>query len=163
MPSPVSSLLAGALDTEFGAFMGALRGIPAAVFSAAPAHSHSAAWHALQVMDWTRGMIQPGLEGVNPALAYGHLGFEDTDWARRVTGPTLAAEHDPKDQILAALAQVFTEACHAVHTAPAQPFAPEALWTTLKRPRPVLDGLTYHLRHTAYHRGQVALVLKELS
>ncbi|GGK37732.1 hypothetical protein GCM10008955_34540 [Deinococcus malanensis] len=159
--TPLQSFLSTALDAEFRAFGNALHAVPATVFGRAAAYGHSAAWYALHIMDWTRCVIQPGLGGVNPALTYGYLGFEEADWVRRVTGPTLAAEDDTKDQILTALDQVFTQALKAVCTASAERFTSEALWATLKRPRPVLEGLTSHLRHTAYHRGQIAPLLKE--
>ncbi|BDP43161.1 hypothetical protein DAETH_31300 [Deinococcus aetherius] len=159
----VQSLLARTLKAEFVALMELLDAYPAELLGKQPQHGHSAAWHALHIMDWTRCVIQPGLQGVNPALTYGYLGFEDADWTRAVTGPTLVEEHDAPEHILKSVRQVFDEALKSVRTAPEDRFEPDALWTTLKRPRPVLDGLTYHLRHTAYHRGQVTLVLKELA
>lgn len=42
---------------------------------------------------------------------------------------------------------------------PAEQFSTTALWITLKKPKPMLAGLMYHIRHVAYHRGQVKMVL----
>lgn len=163
MAAAVQAIVANTLEAEFGAFCLALEHFPAEVFSRPPAQGHSAAWHALHVMDWTRCVIQTGLVGVNPTLTYGYLGFEDAVWVQAVTGPTLAHEQDKQSVILASVQQVFGEAVEAVCHAPAERFEADAMWTTLKRPRPVLEGLMYHVRHTAYHRGQLTLVLKELT
>lgn len=162
MTQAVQSFIASGLEAEFRAFLEQLEACATEQFSTQPAQGHSVAWHALHVMDWTRCVIQPGLQGVNPALAYGYLGFEQEAWVQAVYGPTLAHEQDSKEKILAALRSVFEEALSAVRTAPAERFSTTALWTTLKQPRPVLDGLTYHLRHAAYHRGQVQMVLAGL-
>lgn len=161
--SEVQSLIATTMQAEFKAFLEQLEASPAEAFSTQPAQGHSAyghsvAWHALHIMDWTRCVIQPGLNGVNPALTYGYLGFEQEPWAQAVHGPTLAHEQDGKEKILMALDTVFAEALSAVQHAPAERFSTDALWTTLKKPKPVLDGLMYHIRHVAYHRGQVQMV-----
>lgn len=155
--------IGGALEAEFGAFQAAVHRCPDAQMSVQPPVGHSVAWHALHIMDWTRCMIQWDLPGVDPKLTYGYLGFEDEDWAKAVTGPTLADEHDPAERIRTVLDMVFDEALDAIRHAPLERFRPDAMWTTLKQPRPVLDGLMYHLRHIAYHRGQIALTLKTTS
>lgn len=162
MAQAVQPFIASALEAEFGAFLAQLEPCAPELFRSQPAQGHSVAWHALHVMDWTRCVIQPGLQGVNPALTYGYLGFEQEAWAQAVYGPTLAHEHEGKEKILAALRSVFGEALAAVRTAPAERFSTTALWTTLKKPRPVLDGLAYHLRHVAYHRGQVQTVVARM-
>lgn len=159
MTQAVQSFIASGLEAEFGAFLTQLETCAPEQFGAQPGQGHSVAWHALHVMDWTRCVIQPGLQGVNLALTYGYLGFEQEAWTQAVYGPTLAHEQNGKEEILAALRGVFGEALAAVQTAPAERFSTTALWTTLKKPRPVLDGLTYHLRHVAYHRGQVQMVV----
>lgn len=158
MTNAVQSLIATTMQAEFETFLAQLEACPAEMFSAQPTQGHSAAWHALHIMDWTRCMIQPGLNGVNPSLTYGYLGFEQAPWALAVYGPTLAHEQDGKEKILGALDNTFLESLNAVRTAPAKRFTTSALWTTLKQPKSVLDGLMYHIRHVAYHRGQVRLV-----
>lgn len=159
MTQAVQLLLIDTLEAEFRAFLEQLEACPAALLSRQPWQGHSVAWHALHVMDWTRCVIQPGLQGVNPVLTYSYLGFEQQTWARAVYGPTLAYEQDSKEKIVSALRGVFFgEALEAVRQAPHERFSPEASWTTLKQPRPVLAGLTYHIRHVAYHRGQMQQV-----
>lgn len=161
MDSELRDFLAGALDAEFTAFLAALDRVPAAQFSQPSAHGHGAAWHALHITDWTRATIRPGLGDPPPALTYGHLGSEAEAWAQAVTGPTVAHETDPRDTVLAAVAAVFREAVQAVRDAPPQRFIPDAGFQVLHKTRSVRGSLTYHLRHTAYHRGQVAHLLKE--
>ncbi|WP_293910935.1 DinB family protein [Deinococcus sp.] len=151
----VRSLVTAALAAEFRAFGDVLSGCPAEHFNTPPRSGHTAAWHALHVMDWTRAMIQPGLLGADPELTYGYLGFEDQPWAQAVSGPTLAREQDSKDVILEAVQGVLTDALEAIQAAPDGRFTSEAMWGALKKPRPVLESLLYHATHTAYHRGQV--------
>ena len=151
----VRSLVTSTLAAEFEAFGNVLSGCPADRFNTPPRFGHSAAWHALHVMDWTRAIIQPGLLGANPELTYGYLGFEDQPWAQAVSGPTLARESDSKDVIAEAVRGVFANALEAIQTAPDERFRTDALFAALKKPRPVLESLLYHATHTAYHRGQV--------
>lgn len=161
MDSELRDFLAGALDAEFTAFLASLHRVPAAQFSQPSAHGHSAAWHALHITDWTRATIRPGLGDPPPALTYNHLGSEAEAWAQAVTGPTIAHEDDPKDTVLLAVSAVLREAVSTVRAAPAQRFTPAATLQVLHKTRSVRGSLTYHLRHTAYHRGQVAHLLKE--
>lgn len=166
MDCELRDFLAGALDAEFTAFLAALDRVPAAQFSQPSAHGHSAAWHALpsthqHCADWTRATIRPGLGDMAPALTYGYLGSEAEAWAQAVTGPTAAHEDDPKDTVLLAVSAVLREAVATVRAAPAERFTPDAGFQVLHKTRPVRGSLTYHLRHTAYHRGQVAHLLKE--
>ena len=163
MSDEIRRLIGHSLKGEFEAFQEALDQCPERLLSQSPASGHSVAWHALHIMDWTRCMIQPGLLGVNPALRYGHLGFETEAWARAVTGPTLAHEQGNADEIKVAVRITFEVALETIWHAPQERFAAEAMWTTLKRPRPVVDGLLYHLIHTAYHRGQIRQVVNELA
>lgn len=158
----VRFLIVDTLNAEFKAFLEVLDECPQERFSVQPRLGHSVAWHALHIMDWTRCVIQPGLSGVNSAFTYGYLGFEDVAWAQAVTGPTLAHEQDDKDVVMAAVESVLQGAVKAVQTAPRERFTEDAVFAALNRPRPVLESLMYHTRHTAYHRGQLALVLKEL-
>jgi len=161
------ALITDLLDAEFTAFMAALNAFPAERFGTVPraghpAAGHSAAWHALHVMDWTRATIQPGLNGPDTAHTFGHLGFEDRDWARAVTGPSLAHERDAQHTVLHALQTVLHTALSDLQAAPDERFGPTATFRMFGKTRHVVDSVTYHLRHTAYHRGQLALVLKEL-
>ncbi|CAM3320638.1 DinB family protein [Deinococcus saxicola] len=151
------ALILYSLDTEFQAFQAVLRECPEKMFGQRPSWGHSVAWHALHIMDWTRCIIQPGLLGINPALTYGYLGFEQEIWAKAVTGPTLAQEQDGKQPILAAVEDVFEQALKDIRHAPAERFSSQAMFAAIKKPRPVLESLLYHVTHTAYHRGQVIL------
>lgn len=162
MSCVVQSLVVSTLKAEFGAYLDVLSRCPQMHFGKQPRLGHCAAWHALHIMDWTRCVIQPGLEGVDTTLTYGYLGYEDSAWAQAVTGPTLAQEQDGKEVIIEAVRSVFRDAAEAVGTAPAERFAANAIFAALNKPRPVLESLIYHARHTAYHRGQLALVFKEL-
>lgn len=159
--SELRDFLVGALDAEFTAFLTALDRVPAAQFSSPTHHGHSAAWHALHITDWTRATIRPGLINPAPALTYGYLGFETEAWAQAVIGPTAAHEDDPKDTVLLAVSSVLREAVPTIRAAPAERFTPDAGFQVLHKTRSVRGSLTYHLRHTAYHRGQVAHLLKE--
>lgn len=157
------ALILYSLKAEFQAFQEVLRECPEKMFGQRPSWGHSAAWHALHVMDWTRCIIQPGLLGVNPALTYGYLGFEQEDWARAVTGPTLAQEQDGKEAVLAVVQAVFEQALEDILNAPAERFSPQATFEAIKKPRPVLESLLYHATHMAYHRGQARQVINEVN
>lgn len=159
----VRALIVQTMQGEFEAFLEQLEKCPAELFNVKPSVGHSVAWHALHIMDWTRCMIHWDLKGVNPALTYAYLGFEQEPWVQKVYGPTLAQEQDSKEKIISKLSDVvFDEAIDALNHAPQERFKPEAMWTTLKQPRPVLSSLTYHIRHVAYHRGQVQQVTASL-
>lgn len=162
MSYAVQPLVVSTLKAELEAYLKVLNSCPQMYFGKQPRLGHCVAWHALHIMDWTRCVIQPGLGGVNTALTYGYLGFENVAWAQAVTGPTLAQEQDDKEVITKAVQSVFRDAVEAVRTAPAERFTEDAMLAALNKPRPVLESLMYHARHTAYHRGQLALVLKEL-
>ncbi|AKH17398.1 MULTISPECIES: DinB family protein [Deinococcus] len=161
-PLSTQSLIVQLLDAEFTAFEAALHACPDALFGRVPRVGHRVAWHALHVMDWTRATIQPGLTGPDPAHTFGYLGFEDTDWARAAHGPTLAEETDAPALIRAAVSDVFNAARRDLKNAPAGRFDPDATFQMFHKRRDVTGSVTYHLRHTAYHRGQIALVTKEL-
>ena len=163
MTQAVRVLVTDALAAEFQAFEALLQICPAEYFAERPSYGHTVAWHALHVMDWTRCMIQPGLGDINPALTYGYLGFENEPWAQAVTGPTLAQEQDGKDAILNALQSTFSEALAALRGAPDERFSSDAVWTAIKKPRPVVGSLMYHVTHMAYHRGQVRQVVNEVN
>ena len=163
MTQVVRMLIANALTAEFRAFEEALQSCPAKRFAERPSYGHTAAWHALHVMDWTRCMIQPGLNGVNPDLTYSFLGFENQPWAQAATGPTLAQEQDGKDVILVAVQNTFAEALAAIRDAPDERFSSDAVWKAINKPRPVLESLMYHVTHTAYHRGQTRQVINQVN
>ncbi|WP_221090310.1 DinB family protein [Deinococcus aquaedulcis] len=157
------ALMTQLLAAECSAFLAALRACPAALFHGQPRTGHSAAWHALHVMDWTRATVQAGLGDIDPQRTYGYLGLEDRDWIKAVTGPTRATAQDSAPTIIGAVADVFAGAQDALHTAPADRLTPKATFMALGKQRGVLDSLSYHVRHIAYHRGQIALVVRELS
>lgn len=163
MSHSVQSLIAYVLDAEFKVFLKTLNKCPREQFDEQPSLGHSVAWHALHMMDWTRCIIQPELRGLNRALTYSYLGFENLAWAQAVTGPTLAYEQDGKDAVVASVEKVFRDAVEAVQSAPTERFTENAMFAALEKPRPVLESLTYHVRHTAYHRGQLVLTLKGLA
>ena len=159
MSREVQTLISATMKAEFDAFLEQLDACPAQMFNTQTGKGHSVAWHALHIMDWTRCVIQPGLNGVNPTLTYAYLGFEQEPWAQAVYGPTLAHEQDSKEKIISVLRDtVFDETLNAVQNAPAERFTETATFNAIKKPRPELESLTYHIRHTAYHRGQVQMV-----
>ena len=159
----VRILIVQTMQAEFNAFLEQLEECSAKFFAVQPPRVHSVAWHALHIMDWTRCMIRWDLKGVDPTLTYSYLGFEQEFWAKAVYGPTLAHEQDSKDKIISILRDVmFDETIDALKQAPLERFKPDAMWTTLTQPRPVLLGLMYHIRHTAYHRGQVQQIIAAL-
>lgn len=163
MSDTIRQLLLSAMSADFEAFQDVLQACPPEKWSESPRPGHSVAWHALHIMDWTRCVIQPGLMGVNPALTYGYLGFEKEAWAQAVTGPTQATEHDDSATISTALQSVLQEALEAVRTAPAERLTEHAMFSAVKKPRPVLESLLYHVRHTAYHRGQARQVINQVN
>ncbi|AFZ66295.1 DinB family protein [Deinococcus peraridilitoris] len=153
-------LLWRALSQEFAAFQDVAQTCSPAAFHRQPDQGHSIAWHVLHIVDWSRCVVQPGLNGVNPALRYAYLGFEDAEFTKSVFGPSVACITDPQDVIVNALNTVSTDTLRFIEEAPAERFSPHATWPTLTRPRAVIDGLLYHVRHTAYHRGQMQFALK---
>ncbi len=141
---------------ELGAFRAALNTVPEKSF-ALSGTGHSPAWHALHIAEWLRLAV---LNDRSPS--YAHLGWEDQAWTRELGGTPARGESAGKDAVLAYLddisGQVLTflqgmsEA--DIRGTSFSPSAPNG-----ERPR--LQGLGLHLRHIAYHRGQVRLGMKE--
>lgn len=140
---------------ELGAFRTALNAISAEHF-AAKAVGHSPAWQALHVAEWLRLVV---LGDRSPS--YAHLGWEDQPWVQDLSGPPHMGEAAGKDAIIAHLddisGQVLTQLQNMsekdLQKTSFSPSAPNG-----ERPR--LQGIGLHLRHVAYHRGQVRLGLK---
>nr|WP_281416284.1 DinB family protein [Deinococcus aestuarii] len=137
-------------------FRAGLEGVPEPTFST-PHLGHSPAWHALHIAEWLRFFA---LQDFSPS--YAHLGWEDAPWMPALRGTPPVTETDGKDAVLAELDRVGTLIVTHVRTprddqwqdrlrSPAAP--------TGERAR--LTGLGMHLRHVAYHRGQLKLSLKD--
>ena len=154
----LGAFIAAQFEAELQLFRAALAAVPAEQFGVARL-GHSAAWHALHIADWLRLTV---LEDRTPD--YHHLGWEDRDWVKTLDrAPAPLDETAGKDAILARLDRMAGRAVAAIRAmTPADlagtTFAPSA--PTGERPR--LPSLGIHLRHIAYHRGQLRLVLKTL-
>ncbi|MBB6097357.1 putative damage-inducible protein DinB [Deinobacterium chartae] len=160
----VQDFLLEAFRSEYTAFRKALEGVPAELFAAEPTlGGHSPAWHALHIADWTRLFITPGLGDAPEGQTYAYLGWENSEFAQKLLGPSPAAEHDGKDAILAALDTQVAQALTTLEAADTQRFAREASARYPMGPRAVLAGLSTQLRHIAYHRGQVRQTLLQLT
>ena len=154
--SSLQTFLADQYQAELSAFRAALDTIPEDVFSSLRL-GHSPAWHALHIADWLRLTV---LSDRTPN--YHFLGWEDKDW---VAGLSIqpAPLHDAaaKADILARLDGIGEQAIAYLRGASdadmsGMTFSPSA--PNGERPRLAAVGL--HLRHIAYHRGQVQLAKK---
>jgi len=144
--------LADQYDTELTAFRAALESVPAEEFSTQTL-GHSPAWHALHVADWLRLTV---LQDKTPT--YNYLGWEDQAWAQNLRGVAPTEENADRDMVLGQLGKVGAEAVAYLRGASdadmdGMAFSPSA--PSGERPR--LTALGMHLRHVAYHRGQVQL------
>lgn len=143
---------------ELGAFHAALESIPAERFSTPPV-GHSPAWHALHIAEWLRLAV---LNDRSPS--YAHLGWEDQEWVGTLSGEPAQKENAGKAVILAHLDEMTGQVLAFLHS-----LSPADLEGTSFSPsapggeRPRLQGIGLHLRHIAYHRGQVRLGVKELA
>ena len=151
--SELTSFLAEQYETEIQQFRAALDGVPAEAFATARL-SHAPAWHALHISDWLRLVV---LDDRTPN--YHHLGWEDLERVQQLgIQPALLNEDAGKAAVLARLddisAQVLSYLRGMTETdLKGMTFSPSA--PTGERPR--LPALGLHLRHVAYHRGQVQL------
>jgi DinB superfamily len=151
--SELTSFLAEQYEAEIQQFRIALDPLPEADFDTARI-GHAPAWHALHVGDWLRLVV---LDDRTPN--YHHLGWEDLERVQQLgIQPSLLNENAGKAAVLARLddisAQVLSYLRGMTETdLKGMTFSPSA--PTGERPRLLALGL--HLRHVAYHRGQVQL------
>lgn len=151
----VQAFLAGAYEQELAALRAALDAVPDSEF-AVPRLGHSPAWHALHIAEWLRFFA---LQDLSPT--YAHLGWEDSAWIGEFLGTPRLTETDHKDAILTELDQIGS-----VLIATIRGLRDDELNDPLRSPaaptgtRERLAGLNLHLRHTAYHRGQLKQSLK---
>jgi uncharacterized damage-inducible protein DinB len=149
----LQEFLADNYRTELSAFRAVLDGIPDEAFGTERL-GHSPAWHALHIADWLRLTV---LGDRTPS--YHYLGWEDRDWVKAMqTEAAPVAEAADKAAILARLETVGEQAVAYLQNATdadmqGMTFSPSA--PSGERPRLAAVGL--HLRHVAYHRGQVVL------
>lgn len=153
--SDLAVFLTEQYSIELGAFRAALEAIPEERFTD-PAGGHSAAWQALHITDWLR----LGVLG-DRSPTYGYLGWEDQAWVQALSVNPPLTEAAGKAAVLAAFDGVAEQVRTFLSTlSPADlqgtTFSPSAP----ARERPRLQALGLHLRHIAYHRGQVALLFK---
>ncbi|PTA67716.1 DinB family protein [Deinococcus arcticus] len=152
----VQTFLARSYAAELALFRTALDTVPEEDF-ATPRLGHSPAWHALHVAEWLRFFVFQDF-----SATYDHLGWEDDarmGFARGIPPVTTA---DGKAAVLAELDRMGTELDTHLQT-----LRDDQLTDELRSPpapggvRVRLDGLSLHLRHVAYHRGQLRLALKQ--
>ncbi|WP_293910931.1 DinB family protein [Deinococcus sp.] len=151
--SNVQSFLADQYEMELSQFRAALSNV--SDFEHAQP-GHSAAWHAAHVAEWLRFFVLQDL-----SASYAALGWEDSAWVGQYTGTPRVAVSAGREAIMAELERLGSEVLahlrglkdeelNAVLVSPAAPGGT----------RPRLIGLGLHLRHIAYHRGQVRLAAK---
>ncbi|AZI41363.1 DinB family protein [Deinococcus psychrotolerans] len=148
----IQTFLADQYEIELSAFRAVLESIPEGTFSTARL-GHSPAWHALHIADWLRLTV---LE--DKTSTYNFLGWEDQAWAQNLNGLAPVDEDADQAAILAHLGSVGAQAVAYLRGASdadlsGMAFSPSA--PNGERPR--LAALGMHLRHIAYHRGQVQL------
>ncbi|MFC4638681.1 DinB family protein [Deinococcus hohokamensis] len=154
----LAAFLAEQYTLELAAFRAGLEAIPEPQFSA-PAAGHSAAWHALHIAEWLRLAVLG-----DRSYGYGHLGWEDQAWAQALSTAPALREDAGRGAVLAALDAASAEvqtflAGLSPDDLQGMSFSPSA--PNGERPR--LQALGLHLRHIAYHRGQLALLRRHLS
>ncbi|GGM11000.1 DinB family protein [Deinococcus aerophilus] len=149
----IQEFLADNYRTELTAFRAVLDTISEETFGT-DRLGHSPAWHALHIADWLRLTVLG-----DRAANYHYLGWEDKDWAQAMgTEAAPMTEAGGKAAVLARLEAVGEQAVVYLRGASdtdmqGMTFSPSA--PTGERPRLAAVGL--HLRHVAYHRGQVVL------
>ena len=149
----LGAFLAEQYRAELDAFRAALDAVPDEQFGVSTL-SHSPAWHALHIGEWLRLTV---LGDRTPS--YHYLGWEDKDWVKAMQAEAApVAEDADKAASLARLETVGEQAVASLQNATdadmqGMTFSPSA--PNGERPRLAAVGL--HLRHVAYHRGQVVL------
>ncbi len=148
----LQEFLADQYEIELKAFRAALESVSAEAFSTARL-GHSPAWHALHIADWLRLTVLQ-----DKTSTYGFLGWEDQAWAQNLSGVPAVGEDADQGAVLEQLGSVGAEAATYLRGASdaelsGMAFSPSA--PNGERPR--LAALGLHLRHIAYHRGQVQL------
>lgn len=149
----LQEFLADNYRTELAAYRAVLDGIPEDAFGV-DRLGHSPAWHALHIADWLRLTVL-GDRTAN----YHYLGWEDKAWAQAMKTDAAPVQEDAsKADILARLDGIGEQAVAYLQNASdadmeGMTFSPSA--PNGERPRLAAVGL--HLRHVAYHRGQVVL------
>ncbi|ULH14690.1 DinB family protein [Deinococcus sp. KNUC1210] len=152
----LQAFLAEQYAAEISVFRGSLDSFSDAEFSA-EALGHTPAWHALHIADWLRLTV---LEDRTPT--YHFLGWEDKAWVGPLgTQAAPLVEAAGKAAVLARLDSVSAQVLTRLHALTPDDlngmiFSPSA--PTGERPR--LTALGLHLRHIAYHRGQLQLLKK---
>ncbi|GAA5514468.1 hypothetical protein Dcar01_03224 [Deinococcus carri] len=141
---------------ELNAFRAALNAVPDEHFAAAGV-GHSPAWHALHIAEWLRLAVLG-----DRSATYAHLGWEDQPWVQALSGTPALSEDAGKDAVLAYLDDISGQVLTFLQNMSAEElqgtsFSPSAPGGE----RPRLQGIGLHLRHVAYHRGQVRLGMKE--
>lgn len=141
---------------ELNAFRTALKAVSDEQF-AVQAVSHSPAWHALHIAEWLRLAVLG-----DRSASYAYLGWEDQPWVQDLSGTPVLTESAGKDAVLALLDDIAGRVLTFMQDMSEQDlggtsFSPSAPGGE----RPRLQGIGLHLRHIAYHRGQVRLALKE--
>ncbi|ACO47155.1 DinB family protein [Deinococcus deserti] len=150
------TFVADAFEQELSMFRSALDSVAAEEF-AAPRLGHSPAWHALHIAEWLRLFALQDF-----GATYAHLGWEGSPWTASLCGTPLVTEQAGKTAILAELDRVGAEVVAQIRS-----LHDEQLIDMLRAPaaptgeRQRLAGLGMQLRHTAYHRGQLKLSLKD--
>ena len=154
--SDLNTFLQEQYEMELKQFRDSLDSVPDAEFTVQRL-GHAPAWHALHVGDWLRLTV---LQDRTPN--YHHLGWEDKPWVAGLgTQPAPMGEEAGKTAVLGRLDEIAAQVSHYLRGITPEDlhgmtFSPSA--PTGERPRLLALGL--HLRHVAYHRGQVQLLKK---
>ncbi len=154
--SELKDFLTEQYTAELNAFRATLKAIPEEYF-AVETVGHSPAWQALHIAEWLRLAV---LNGRSPT--YAHLGWEDQAWVQTLSGTPALSESAGRDAVLAYLDDVAGQVLTFLQGMSeadlrGTSFSPSA--PNGERPR--LQGIGLHLRHVAYHRGQVQLSRKD--
>jgi DinB superfamily len=146
----IQTFLADQFEMELGQFRAVLGNVPE--FEAEHL-GHTAAWHAVHVSEWLRFFVLQDL-----SKSYAALGWEDSAWVGEYLGQPRVDAAAGREAVMAELERVGGEV--VAHLCGLKD---EELSDVLVSPaapggtRPRLIGLGLHLRHIAYHRGQVRL------
>jgi DinB superfamily len=160
----LSAFLVAQFETEFKSFAAAVEAVPEDQFETpltAGGHGklgHPAAWHALHIAEWTRLML---LTDRSPT--YGHLGWEDQGWAQQLSAQPRLNTSAGRAAVVAELHAVFSAALDRLRTLTDDQLDATLTVAMPMGERPLLASYGTHLRHLAYHRGQVRLNVKHLN
>lgn len=148
------------MGNHIKSFLKGMQETPEDLFNLEPvAGGHSVAWHALHITDWNRVLVPANCADVT-GQTFAYLGWEDKDWAKAVSGPSLASVTDGKTKITEVVTLEFERGLRDIEAATDVQL--EATVITPTGGRPIMGMWTGQIRHIPYHWGQLKMTATQL-